>query len=144
MKTNTIKMKSTLASNHPMKAIKRFFKTVLPVVLTASCFLFVSAGSLRAQAPSPAKSAPAAPAVDPATHAAHAAAGTHPGATPASAAKGDPALAQQLSQLQVKVAQLEAALAKAAPHPTAPAAPAGAPMAGMSGGSMPASSERAA
>ena len=58
---------------------------------------------------------PASPPVDPAVHAAHVAAGTHP-ATPApEAAKGDPALSQQLSQLQAQVAQLEAALAKGAP-----------------------------
>lgn len=51
------------------------------------------------------------PPTDPA-HAAHLAAGTH---RATNAAKGDPALVQQLSQLQVKVAQLEAALAKFAP-----------------------------
>src|SRR5689334_2039806 len=59
------------------------------------------------------------PPTDPA-HAAHVAAG----AMPPDAAKGDPALVQQLSQLQAKVAQLEAALAKIAP--TMAAAPAGA------------------
>lgn len=67
------------------------------------------------------------PPIDPA-HAAHLAAGTHPATN---AAKGDPALVQQLSQLQAKVAQLEATLAKLAP-PMA-ASPAGAAMPGMPG-----------
>ncbi len=89
---------------HPHYSSRLF----LTAVLTASCFTIISGGQLLAQKP-------AAPAVDPAVHAAHVAAGTHP-ATPApDAAKGDPALAQQLSQLQAKVAQLEAALAKSAP-----------------------------
>ena len=91
----------------------------LAALLTGSCFLFVSADKLRAQTPKP-----AAPAVDPAVHAAHVAAGTHP-ATPApGAVAGEPTL----SQLQAKVAQLEAALAKNAPPPAA--SPAGA-MPGM-------------
>ena len=64
------------------------------------------------------------PPTDPA-HAAHVAAG----AMPPDAAKGDPVLSQQLSQLRAKVAQLETALAKIAP-PMA-AAPAGAAMPGM-------------
>ncbi len=101
------------------------FKAALPAILAAGIF----AATLNAAPP-----ATPAPAVDPATHAAHVAAGTHP-ATPApaapGAAKGDPALAQRLSQLQAKMAQLEAALAKDAP-PMA-AAPAGAAMPGMSG-----------
>ena len=63
---------------------------------------------------------------DPA-HAAHVAAG----AMPPNMTMGDPTLAQQLSQLQVKVAQLEAALAQT--MPPMPAAPAGAAMPGMSG-----------
>ena len=100
-----------------------YSRLFLTAVLTGSCFLFVSADRLRAQAPSPAKPAPTAPAVDPATHAAHVAAGKMP-ATPADAAKGDPALSQDVSQLQAKIAQLEAALAKGAP-------PAGAAMPGM-------------
>ena len=95
----------------------------LTAVLTGSCFLLVSADKLPAQIPKP-----AAPAVDPATHAAHVAAGKMP-ATPADAAKGDPALSQDVLQLQAKIAQLEAALAKGAP--TKAAAPAGAPMPGM-------------
>ena len=66
------------------------------------------------------------PAADPA-HAAHVAAG----AMPPDAATGDPALSQQLSQLQAKVAQLETALAKIEPPMTA--APAGAAMPGMPG-----------
>jgi Spy/CpxP family protein refolding chaperone len=66
------------------------------------------------------------PPTDPA-HAAHVASG----AMPPDAAKGDPALTQQLSELQAKVAQLEAALAKSAP-PMA-TAPAGAAMPGMPG-----------
>jgi hypothetical protein len=62
--------------------------------------------------------------VDPA-HAAHVASG----AMPPDAAKGDPALAQQVAQLQAKVAQLEAGLRQGVP-PMA-AAPAGATMPGM-------------
>ena len=50
------------------------------------------------------------PPTDPA-HAAHVAAG----AMPPDAAKNDPALAQQVSQLRAKVAQLETALAKISP-----------------------------
>ena len=66
------------------------------------------------------------PPTDPA-HAAHVAAG----AMPPDAAKNDPALAQQVSQLRAKVAQLETALAKISP-PMA-AASAGAAMPGMPG-----------
>jgi len=66
------------------------------------------------------------PPTDP-THAAHVAAG----AMPPDAAKADPALSQQVSQLRAKVAQLEATLAKIAP-PMA-ASPAGAAMPGMPG-----------
>lgn len=67
--------------------------------------------------------------VDPATHAKHVAAGTHP--APADATKGDPALSQQLSELQAKIAQLEAALAKNAPPAPAASAPAASAMPGM-------------
>ena len=63
----------------------------------------------------PAAAVPADPA-----HAAHVA---------ADAAKGDPALAYQLSQLQAKVSELEAALVKGAPPKAA--APTGAAMPGM-------------
>jgi Spy/CpxP family protein refolding chaperone len=103
----------------------------------AALFAWVAAGlllaNLHAQPTTPASSS-----VDPATHAAHVAAGTHP----APAAKGDPVLAQQLSELRVKVAQLEAALAKNTPRPSAATPAAGAmpgmtapaaPMTGMSG-----------
>ena len=84
----------------------------LIAVATGSCFIFFSADKLHAQTPNSA--APAA------THV-------------------DPALAQQLSQLQARVAQLEAALAKSMPAMAAP--PAGAipapAMAGMSAGAAP-------
>ena len=65
---------------------------------------------------------PAAPAVDP-SHAAHVASGAMPPDAPA----GDPALIQQLAELQAKVTQLQASLAKsaqpsAAPMPGMPAA----------------------
>ena len=108
-----------------------YSRLFLTAVLTGTCFLFVSADRLSAQAPAPTKPVPTEPAVDPATHATHAAhvaAGKMP-ATPADAAKGDPALSQDVSQLQAKIAQLEAALAKGAP-PMA-AAPAGAAAPGM-------------
>jgi hypothetical protein len=87
----------------------------LCAVLTGSCLAFLSASSLPAQTPK----------VDAATHAAHVAAGKHPAPD---AAKGDPALNEQLSQMQAKVAQLEAALAKGAPPMTSAGA-----MPGMGG-----------
>ena len=68
--------------------------------------------------------------LDAATHAAHVAAGTMPPDAPA-ATTSDPVLSQQLSELQAKVATLEAALAKTMP-PMA-ATPAGGAMPGMSG-----------
>ena len=80
---------------------------------------------------------PAAPAVDPA-HAAHVASGAMPPDAPA----GDPALAKQLAELQAKVTQLQASLAKsappaaAAPMPGMPAAPAAAPPMAMGMGKM--------
>ena len=87
-------------------------------LLAAATFVSVSQKTFAAQPPA-----------DPA-HAAHVAAGTHPAAPAATnAAKGDPVLWQQLLQLQAKVAQLEAALAKSAP-PMA-ARPAGAATPGM-------------
>ena len=104
---------------HPHYCSRRF----LTAVLTGSCLLLVNSAHLPAQTPKPAP-----PAVDPATHAAHVAAGKMP-ATAADAAKGDPALSQDVAQLQAKIAQLEAALAKGAP-PMA-AAPAGAALPGM-------------
>ena len=101
-------------------------KTTLSLPLSKAAFaaLFVTglfAGALHA----------APPPVDPATHAAHVAAGTMPpdAPAPANAGMADPALSQQISELRVKVAQLEATLAKSAPS-MAPA-PAGAAMAGM-------------
>ena len=111
-----------------MKTHRHYYSRLfLTAVLTGGCFLLVGTDRSRAQAPPPAKPAPTVPAVDPATHAAHVAAGKMP-ATPADAAAGDPALNQQLSQLQAKIAQLEAALAKGAPPM---AAPVGAAMPGM-------------
>ena len=72
------------------------------------------------------KSLAADPPPDPA-HAAHVAAGAMP---PGSAA-GDPVLAQQLAQLQAKVARLEAMLGRNGPPMVTP--PAGAAMPGMPG-----------
>ena len=54
----------------------------LTAVLTGSCLLFISASQLHAQKAKPA----ATPAVDPATHAAHVAAGTMPAAAAPDAA----------------------------------------------------------
>ena len=89
-----------------------WLRVFLVAVTTGSCFIFVSADKSHSQTPNS-----AAPAV---THV-------------------DPALAQQLSQLQARVAQLEAALAKSMPAMAAP--PAGAipapAMAGMSAGAAP-------
>ncbi len=99
-------------------------RTIVATAFAGVLFSVLSAGDLPAQTPKPAT-----PPADPATHAAHVAAGKMP-ATPApDAAKGNPALSQDVSQLQAKIAQLEAALAKGAP-PIA-AAPAGAAMPGM-------------
>jgi len=82
-------------------------------LLAVTLFATVGLKTLTAQTPP-----------DP-THAAHVAAG----AMPPNMAMNDPALAQQLSELQAKVAQLEATLAQNAP-PMA-AAPAGTVMPGM-------------
>ena len=100
-----------------MKKQNRIITTRLVIagLLAVATFVSVGHNTLAAQ-----------PAADPA-HAAHVAAG----AMPPDAATGDPALLQQLSQLQAKVAQLEAALAKIAPPMTA--APAGAAMPAMAG-----------
>lgn len=81
-------------------------------LLAVTLFVTVGLNTLTAQTPP-----------DPA-HAAHVAAG----AMPPDAAKGDPALAQQVSELRAKVAQLEATLASA---PSMAAAPAGTAMPGM-------------
>lgn len=91
-------------TNRRNSRTSRALLTPLAALLTLASF----PGSLSAQTPQPP------PGVDPAAHAAHAAAGTHP----AGAAKGDAALAQQLAQLQAKVAQLEATLAKHGPAPS--------------------------
>lgn len=118
-----------ITTNEMTKRASRIGNSSLAVLVAVGLW----AARAQAQPATPAK-----PPVDPATHAAHVAAGTHP--APADAA----ALAQQLSQLQGKVAQLEAALAKNAPRPSFAAAPAAGampgmaapatPMAGMSGG----------
>lgn len=98
--------------------MKNRILTIKPRLIGAGLLavtLFVTAGlkTLTAQtSPDPA-------------HAAHVAAGTMPPDAP----KGDPALAQQVSELRAKVAQLEATLANRAP-PMA-AAPAGGAMPGM-------------
>ncbi len=74
------------------------------------------------------------PPVDP-THAAHVASG----AMPPDAPVGDPALSQQISELQAKVAQLEATLAQNTPAAVT-VAPAGSAMPGMSAAASPANS----
>lgn len=84
-------------------------------LLTVATFLSVEQKALAAEPPA-----------DPA-HAAHVASG----AMSADATKGDPALSQQIFQLQAKVAQLEAALVKNAPSPAVAASPAAGAMPGM-------------
>ena len=104
-------------------------KNRVPII--ATCFIGAGLLAVATFVSVEQKSFAAEPPADPA-HAAHVVAGTHPAPlAPASTntAKGDPALWQQLSQLQAKVAQLEAALARSAP-PMA-TAPAGAAMPGM-------------
>jgi hypothetical protein len=81
-------------------------------LLAVTLFATVGPNTLVAQAPP-----------DPA-HAAHVAAGT----MPPDAAKGDPGLAQQVSELRAKVTQLEATLAQ---HPAPMASTAAATMPGM-------------
>ena len=113
------------------------FKAALPAILVSS----ILAAALYAAPPA---KLPAKPPLDPSSHAAHVAAGTMPPDAPA----GDPTI----SQLQAKVAQLEASLAKAAPAgatpPAAPmagmATPPAGPMAGMAGPSMGAAATPAA
>lgn len=100
-------------------------RSCLATGLAGAFLAFVSAAVLHAQTPKSAKPAP----VDPATHAAHVASGAMPAMPAPDAAKGDPALTQQVAQLRAKVAQLEATLAKN--MPAMPAA--SAPMAGMPG-----------
>jgi Spy/CpxP family protein refolding chaperone len=97
-------------------------KKRFPIIITrllspglVALAFFVSGGQNTLAAQTPA---------DP-THAAHVASG----AMPPDAATSDPALSQQISELQAKVAQLEAALAQSAPLMAA--APAGAAMPGM-------------
>jgi hypothetical protein len=90
-------------------------RLVVAGLLAVATFMSVGQYTLTAQ-----------PAADPA-HAAHVAAG----AMPPDTAMGDAMLTQQLLQMQAKVAQLEAALAKIEPPMTA--APADAAMPGMAG-----------
>ena len=85
------------------------------------------------------KSLAAEPPVDPA-HAEHIAAG----AMRPDTAKGDSALSQQLSELQAKVTQLEATLAKGAPHSSATSAPAAGAMPGMAAAAAPMSGPKSA
>ena len=110
-----------------MKSYPHSSRLLLATALLGSGLAFICVGSLPAQTPK----------VDPKTHAAH----VSSGAMPPDAAKGDPALTQQLAQMQAKVAQLEAALAKNAPQQTTagampgmsvPPSAAGPAMAGMS------------
>ncbi len=119
-----------------MKSYPHCSRSLCATVFVGSCLALICASNLPAQTPK----------VGPATHAAHVAAGTMPAAPVPDAAKGDPALTQQLAQMQAKVAQLEAALAKNAPQQTTaggmpgmggPPSGAGPAMAGMGGGAMP-------
>ncbi len=112
-----------------MKSFPQFSR-VFATVLVASGLAFINADTLPAQTPK----------ADAATHAAHVASGTHPATS--DAAKSDPALNEQLSQLQSKIAQLETALAKNVPQQTTavgrsgmggPLSGAGPAMAGMGG-----------
>jgi Spy/CpxP family protein refolding chaperone len=117
---------SDLTKNEIAKRASRIGKTSLAVLVAVGLL----AARAQAQPTTPAK-----PPVDSATHAAHVAAGTHPALVDAT--KGDPALAQQLSELRVKVAQIEAALTKNAPSPSAAAAPAASAMPGMAASAAP-------
>lgn len=103
-------------TTHPSRLPSRLLVAGL---LTTASFAGIGRFALAAQTPP-----------DPA-HAAHVASG----AMPPDAAPSGPSLAQQISQLQTKVAQLEANLAKNAP-PMSPV-PAGAAMPGMPAAPMP-------
>ncbi len=98
-----------------MKIHRSLPHTFFAPVLIGTLLAFAGAASLHAQTSSGTKPAPATPPMDAATHATHLAAGANPGASPAPRGKVDPAVTQQLSQMQAKVAQLEAGLAKNAP-----------------------------
>lgn len=104
-------------------------KTLIPFgtgrLVGASLLAIATFVSIQSSAPA------AAPPVDPA-HAAHVASG----AMPPDPVKADPALSQQIAQLQTKVAKLEATLAASAPPMGG--ASANAPMPGMPGAAMPA------
>ena len=127
--TKTLKIHTVSTLNDAYNALLlslNFMKTRLSI-FTAS---LTGAGLLAAAifASAQQNSLAAAPPVDPA-HAAHVAAGAMPPDAPA----GDPALIQQLAELQAKVTQLQTSLATstppaaAAPMPGMPAAPAPAP-----------------
>ena len=80
-------------------------KSKFPIITTAFAGAGLLAGAIYAGAQQAAPAVP--PPMNPATHAAHVASG----AMPPDAAKADPALAQQIAQLQAKVAQLQTTLA---------------------------------
>lgn len=83
-------------------------KSKFPIITTAFAGAGLLAGAIYAGAQQPPTAA--APPVDPASHAAHVASG----AMPPDAAKADPALAQQIADLQAKVTQLQTNLGNTA------------------------------
>lgn len=105
-----------ITTNEMSNGTSRIGKTTLAVLLAVNLWVV----NAQAETTPPAKQP-----VDPATHAAHVASGV----MPPDAVKGDPAILQQLSQIQAKIVQLEAALAKSKSPPAA--SPAGAAMPGM-------------
>ncbi len=109
-------------------------KLKFPILSTAFAGAGLLAGAIYASAQQPPTGVPQP--VDPATHAAHVASG----AMPPDAAKPDPALAQQITDLQAKVTQLQTSLASSAPagtavptpiSPATPMSPAAPPAMGM-------------
>lgn len=132
MKSTVMKTIHNILSKVSLSSGLALMKHRVPIITTClmgagllimATFVSVEQKTLAAQPPA-----------DPA-HAAHVAAG----AMPSDAAKGDPALSEQLSQLQAKVAQLEAALAGNAHRPPVAATPAAGAMPGKAapaGGTM--------
>ena len=132
MKCTIMKTEHNILSKINLGSALAVLKNRVPIITT--CLIGAGLLAVATSVSVEQKTLAAQPPADPA-HAAHVAAG----AMPPDAAKGDPALSQQLSQLQAKVAQLEAALARNARRPAVAAAPAAGAMPGMAapaGGTM--------
>ena len=117
MKGTVMKTKHNILSKISLSSGLAVMKNRVPIITT--CLIGAGLLAVATFMSVEQKTLAAEPPADPA-HAAHVAAG----AMPPDAAMGDAALSQQLSQLQAKVAQLEATLAGNAPRRPVAAAPA--------------------